>query len=222
MPPCKPRGLQTHRRGSEYYTVWCIQIRGLVGSDAYRVVTGELIRHFPAPLTAAESTRLNDFAISSPVISSAASVIHHVQDIPVDAHTYWCALRDTFQPTNAQGLLRLLTRFWGLSLPAASPEAFDAFAKDYRATLGALQVLEVDLDKIYSLHLLAALPSAPAALQTTIAVANQLTLLKPHTTLDIVRNEVPCTAPAGGSIAVAAGAADPPPPPPCPACKANH
>ncbi|GAA5824433.1 hypothetical protein JCM3770_004613 [Rhodotorula araucariae] len=154
-------------------------------------MTGELTRHHPDPLTSAEWARLNNFSISSLVISCAASVIHHVQDVPVDAHGYWRALRAVFRPTDAQGSLRFLTRFWGLSLPAASPEAFDAFAKDYRATLAALRVAKS-------------------------------TLPKPDAILDIVRNEVLRTAPAGGSIALAAGAADPPLPSPCPACKANH
>ncbi|GAA5821704.1 hypothetical protein JCM3770_007228 [Rhodotorula araucariae] len=103
-----------------------------------------------------------------------------VQDVPVDAHAYWCTLRNAFRPTDVQGLLRLLTRFWGLSRPAASPKAFAA------------------------LHLFAALPFSLAALQTTIAVANQSTLPKPGTILDIVRDEVLRTAPAGGSIALAA------------------
>ncbi|GAA5828961.1 hypothetical protein JCM3770_000698, partial [Rhodotorula araucariae] len=182
--PVTPAALpaDSHARGSENYEVWCIQIRGLVGPDAYRVMTGELTRHRPAPLTSAGWARLNDFAVSSLVISCAASVIHHVQDIP--------------------GSLRLLTRFWGLSLPVASPEAFDAIAKDYRVMLAALRVAKVNLDMVYSSHLFAALPSSLTALQTTIAVANH--------------------APAGGSIALAAGAADPWPPSPCPACKANH
>ncbi|GAA5822787.1 hypothetical protein JCM3770_000004 [Rhodotorula araucariae] len=127
-----------------------------------------------------------------------------------------------FPPTNAEGSLRLLTRFSGLSLPAASPEAFDAVAKDYRATLAALRVAKVDLDTIYSSHLLAALPSSLAARQTTIAVANQSTLPKPDAILNIVRNEVLRTAPVGGSIALAPGAANLPPSTPCPACKANH
>ncbi|GAA5828527.1 hypothetical protein JCM3770_005841 [Rhodotorula araucariae] len=165
-------------------------------------MTGELTRHRPASLTSAEWARLNDFAVSSLVISCAASVIHHVQDVP--------------------GSLRLLTRFWGLSLPAASPKAFDAFAKDYRATHAALRVAKVDLDTIDSSHLLAALPSSLAALQMTMAVANQSTLPKPDAILDIVRDEVLRSAAAAGSIALAAGAADPPPSLPCPACKANH
>ncbi|GAA6053046.1 hypothetical protein JCM3770_002399 [Rhodotorula araucariae] len=54
--PSRPAALPTdsHLRGSENYDVWCIQIRGLVGPDAYRVMTGELTRHRPAPLTSAE------------------------------------------------------------------------------------------------------------------------------------------------------------------------
>ncbi|GAA5831722.1 hypothetical protein JCM3770_004592, partial [Rhodotorula araucariae] len=118
--PSRPATLpaDSHLRGSENYDVWCIQIRGLVRPDAYRVMTGELTRHRPATLTSAEWARLNDFAISSLVISCTASVIHHIPDVPVDTHGYWRALRAAFRPTDAQGSLRLLTRFWGLSLPA--------------------------------------------------------------------------------------------------------
>ncbi|GAA5828207.1 hypothetical protein JCM3770_003259, partial [Rhodotorula araucariae] len=174
-----PLPADSHLRGSENYDVWCIQICGLVGPDANRVITGELTRLRPNPLTSTEWARLNNFAISSLVISCMASVIHHVPDVPVDTHGYWRALRAAFRPTDAQGSLRLLTRFWGLSLPAGR-------------------------------------------LTHAIAVANQSTLPKPDTILDIVRNEVLRTAPAGGSIALAAGNADPPTPLPCPACKANH
>ncbi|GAA5831214.1 hypothetical protein JCM3770_005813, partial [Rhodotorula araucariae] len=204
----RPAGLPTdsHLRGPENYDVWRIQMRGLIGPDAYRVMTGELTRAAPAPFSPAEWDRLNDFAISSLVISVAPSVIHHVQDVDVDAHTYWCTLREAFRPTDAQGALRLLTRFWGLSLPTASPEALEAFAKEYRSTLAALKVAHVDLDMIYSSHLLNALPSSLASLQTSIAVANQATLPTPDVILDLVRNEVLRAAPAGGSVALAAGA----------------
>ncbi|GAA6056495.1 hypothetical protein JCM3770_007030 [Rhodotorula araucariae] len=153
--PSRPAALpaDSHLRGSENYDVWCIQIRGLVGPDAYRVMTGELTRHRPAPLTSAE----------------------------------WPA--STTSPS----------RRW--SSPARRRSSTSMTSRS---------------------HLLAALPSLLAALQTTIAVANQSALPKPDTILDIVRNEVLRTAPAGGSIALAAGAADPPLPSPCPACKANH
>ncbi|GAA6050261.1 hypothetical protein JCM3770_002759 [Rhodotorula araucariae] len=86
----------------------------------------------------------------------------------------------------------------------------------------ALRLTKVNFDTMYSSHLLAALPSLRAALQTTIAVANQSTLPKPDAIINIVRNEIVRTAPAGRSIPLTAGASDPPTPWPVPACKANH
>ncbi|GEM07629.1 gag-Pol polyprotein [Rhodotorula toruloides] len=151
------------------------------------------------------------------------SVIHHVADCEHDAHAYWTALRDTFRPTDAQGALHLLTRFWSLSLPTASPEAFDTFAKDYKATLAALKTAKVDLETIYSSHLLNALPASLSSLQTSLAMANQSTLPRPDAILEVVRNEILRTAPSTSGVALlAARGNDAPPPSACPACKGMH
>ncbi|GAA5838230.1 hypothetical protein JCM11251_003432 [Rhodosporidiobolus azoricus] len=115
----------------------------------------------------------NELAVSSIVISCHSSVIHHIADCEHDAHVYWTALAAAFRRTDAQGSLRLLTRFWSLSLPTASAEAFDTFLKEYKATLASLKAAKVDLKVIYSSHLLSALPPSLNSLQTTLAVTNQ-------------------------------------------------
>ncbi|GEM12883.1 copia-type polyprotein, partial [Rhodotorula toruloides] len=189
--PSRPTPLPTdsHLRSADNYDVWCIQLRGLIGPDAYKVMTGTLARG-EGGISTLDWDRLNEFVVSTTVISCHSSVIHHVADCEHDAHAYWTALRDTFRPTDAQGALRLLTRFWSLSLPTASPEAFDTFAKDYKATLAALKTAKVDLETIYSSHLLNALPASLSSLQTSLAVANQSNLPRPDAILEVVRNEI--------------------------------
>ncbi|EGU10936.1 2-hydroxymuconic semialdehyde dehydrogenase [Rhodotorula toruloides ATCC 204091] len=152
--------------------------------------------------------RLNNFAVTSIIISCSHSVIHHVAACDHVAHDYWIPPCDAFAPTDAQGALRLLSRFWSLSLPAASPEAFDTFAQEYKATLLALKTADVDLEMVYSSHLLAALPSSLATLQTTIAVSNRSSLPSTDSILELPAPSAP-RAPR-------------PPPSPCPACQANH
>ncbi|GEM12654.1 gag-Pol polyprotein [Rhodotorula toruloides] len=222
--PSRPTPLPTdsHLRSADNYDVWCIQLRGLIGPDAYKVMTGTLARG-EGGISTLDWARLNEFVVSTIVISCHSSVIHHVADCEHDAHAYWTALRDTFRPTDAQGALRLLTRFWSLSLPTASPEAFDTFAKDYKATLAALKTAKVDLETIYSSHLLSALPASLSSLQTSLAVANQSTLPRPDAILEVVRNEILRTAPSTTGVALlAARGNDSPPPSACPACKGMH
>ncbi|GEM12653.1 gag-Pol polyprotein [Rhodotorula toruloides] len=222
--PSRPTPLPTdsHLRSADNYDVWCIQLRGLIGPDAYKVMTGTLARG-EGGISTLDWDRLNEFVVSTTVISCHSSVIHHVADCEHDAHAYWTALRDTFRPTDAQGALRLLTRFWSLSLPTASPEAFDTFAKDYKATLAALKTAKVDLETIYSSHLLNALPASLSSLQTSLAVANQSNLPRPDAILEVVRNEILRTAPSTTGVALlAARGNDSPPPSACPACKGMH
>ncbi|GEM11218.1 gag-Pol polyprotein [Rhodotorula toruloides] len=107
--------------------------------------------------------------------------------------------------------------------PTASPEAFDTFAKDYKATLAALKTAKVDLETIYSSHLLNALPASLSSLQTSLAVANQSTLPRPDAMLEVVRNEILRTAPSTTGVALlAARGNDSPLPSACPACKGMH
>ncbi|CDR39882.1 hypothetical protein NBRC10512_000405 [Rhodotorula toruloides] len=199
--PSRPTPLpaNSHLRSADNYDVWCIQLRGLIGPDAYKVMTGDLARG-----------EGGDFG------RRLGSPQRH------DAHAYWAALRDTFRPTDVQGALRLLTRFWLLSLPTALPEAFDTFAKDYKATLAALKTAQVDLETIYSSHLLNALPASLSSLQTSLAVANQSTLPRPDAILEIVRNEILRTAPSTTGVALLAARNSDPPSSPCPACKGMH
>ncbi|GAA6025248.1 hypothetical protein JCM10207_006239 [Rhodosporidiobolus poonsookiae] len=199
LPRPTPLPSDSHLRGADNYDVWCIQMRGLLGADAWGIMTGDIQR--PNGEGGIAWDKLNEFAVSSIIISCHASVIHHFAECEHSAHAYWSALRDNFRPTDAQGSLRLLTRYWSLSLATASPEAFDAFAKEYKAMLASLKAAKVDLETIYSSHLLAALPSSLNSLQTTLAVTNQGTLPKTDAILEVIDN---------------------PPPSPCPACKAMH
>ncbi|GEM12865.1 gag-Pol polyprotein, partial [Rhodotorula toruloides] len=197
--PSRPTPLPTnsHLRSADNYDIWCIQLHGLIGPDAYKVMTGTLARG-EGGISTLDWDRLNEFVVSTIVTSCHSSVIHHVADCEHEAHAYWTALRDTFRPTDAQGALRLLTRFWSLSLPTASPEAFDTFAKDYKATLVALKTAK-------------------------LAVANQSTLPRPEAILEVVRNEILRTAPSTTGVALlAARGNDSPPPSACPACKGMH
>ncbi|GAA5913711.1 hypothetical protein JCM6882_002323 [Rhodosporidiobolus microsporus] len=219
-----PLPVDSHLRGSDNYDIWAIQMRALVSSDTYAVLTGS----YPRPADAAAAAvwdRMNEFAVSSIIISCHSSVIHHVATCEHSASAYWKALQDVFRPTDAQGALRLLTRYWSLSLLTASPEAFNSFAKEYKATLASLKAANVDLEVIYSSHLLAALPSSLASLQTTLAVTNQGTLPRTDTIFEVVRNEIlrtSSTAPGVALLAAAASKDDSPPPSPCPACSAMH
>ncbi|GEM12750.1 gag-Pol polyprotein [Rhodotorula toruloides] len=153
--PSRPTPLPTdsHLRSADNYDVWCIQLRGLIGPDAYKVMTGTLARG-EGGISTLDWDRLDGFVVSTNLISCHSSVLHHVAD---------CALR-------------FLTRFWSLSIPTPSPETFDTFAKDYKATLAALKTAKVELETIYLSHLLNALPAFLSSLQTSLAVANQSTL----------------------------------------------
>ena len=227
--PSRPTPLpsDSHLRGPDNYDVWCIQLRGLIGPDAYKLMTGVTARG-EGGYSAENWDRLNEFAVSTISISCHTSVIHHVADCEYNAHAYWSALRTAFRPTDAQGSLRLLTRLWSLSLTAATPEAFDSFAKEYKATIAALTTATIDLDTIYTSHLLNALPPSLNNLQTLINMSSD-TLPKVDTLLEKIRNEIlrEANSSNGSSIALAAAAStspnrDGPPPSPCPNCKGNH
>ncbi|GAA5898856.1 hypothetical protein JCM5296_005624, partial [Sporobolomyces johnsonii] len=122
--------------------------------------------------------------------SCQQGVVHHIQHCPHDAFSYWVAFREAFAPTDAQGALRLLRRFWRVSLPAATPEAFDSFSKEFTEVLSALKAADVDLAMVYSSHLLAALPPALDSLQTTISVSNPVALPSTDALLELIRNEI--------------------------------
>ncbi|GEM12761.1 gag-Pol polyprotein [Rhodotorula toruloides] len=129
---------------------------------------------------------------------------------------------NTFRPTDAQGALRFLTRFWSLSIPTPSPETFDTFAKDYKATLAALKTAKVELETIYLSHLLNALPAFLSSLQTSLAVANQSTLPPRRYYRGRTQRDSPycaldhrCCPPRGPRKRLT-------PPSACPACKGMH
>ncbi|GAA5920454.1 hypothetical protein JCM5296_001736, partial [Sporobolomyces johnsonii] len=145
--PSRPTPLPTdsHLHGADNWGVWQVQMRGMLGID---------------------------YTVSSTIISCQQGVVHHIQHCPHDAFSYWVAFREAFAPTDAQGALRLLRCFWRVSLPAATPEAFDCFSKEFTEVLSALKAADVDLTMVYSSHLLTALPPALDSLQTTISVSN--------------------------------------------------
>ncbi|GAA5951661.1 hypothetical protein JCM21900_005752 [Sporobolomyces salmonicolor] len=212
-------------------------MRGLVGIDACRLMGGSLPRP-GADAGAGELAQwdcLKEFTVSSIIISCQQRIVHHLTHCPHDAHRYWVALREAFTPTDAQGALRLLRRFWQLSLPSATPDVFDAFSKEFSEVLSALKPADVDLDMVYSSHLLAALPPALDSLQTTISVSNPVALPNTDTLLELIRNEIlrssASLSPAFALLAsrTAPSASSPhrrtfreygvgPPPGPCPHC----
>ncbi|GAA6016628.1 hypothetical protein JCM10207_000127 [Rhodosporidiobolus poonsookiae] len=124
LPRPTPLPSDSHLRGTDNYDVWCIQMRGLHGADAWGIMTGNIQR--PNGQGGIAWDKLNEFAVLSIIISGHASVIHH---------------------------LRLLTRYRSLSLATASPKAFNTFAKEYKATLAWLKAAKVDLKTIYSSNL---------------------------------------------------------------------
>jgi hypothetical protein len=124
------------------------------------------------------------------VISAVQSVTHHVAACKRTATAYWAALREVYRPTDAQGAQRLLTRFWGLTLPVATPEAFETFLNEYPAALAAIKAADVKLETVYSSHLLKALPPALSASKTSLAITNSSELPSTDRILDLVRNEV--------------------------------
>ncbi|GAA5882802.1 hypothetical protein JCM1840_004960, partial [Sporobolomyces johnsonii] len=162
--PSRPTPLPTdlHLRGVHNWGMWQGQMRGLLGIDAWKVTTGVLLRpeDDAGAVTRAGWDHLNEYAVSSIIISCHQGVIHHIQHCPHDTFSYWVVFREAFAPTDAQGALRLLRRFWRVSLAAATPEAFDSFSKEFTEVLSALKAADVDSFSIYSSHLLAALPPA--------------------------------------------------------------
>ncbi|GAA6026934.1 hypothetical protein JCM8202_005054, partial [Rhodotorula sphaerocarpa] len=221
--PLKPTPLpvDAHLRGPDNYDVWTIQLRALVGQDACRLLDG--LARDNSEMDYSTWDRINEFTISSIVISCSQSVIHHVANCTRLAHAYWEALRDAFRPTDAQGALRLLTRFWGLSLTAATPEAFDLFSKDYKAALAAIKAADVKLETVFSSHLLNALPPALSAFQTSLAISNSSELPSTNRILELARNEIlRILSPSSGLSVALAASSHPPPPAPCPACGKTH
>ncbi|GAA5944042.1 hypothetical protein JCM1841_006930 [Sporobolomyces salmonicolor] len=165
---------------------------GLVGIDAWRLMTG-LLPHPGANAGAGELAQwehLNEFAVSSIISSCQKRVVHHLTHCPPDVQHYWVALCEAFTLTDAQGALCLLCRFWQLSLPSATLDAFDMFSKDFFDALSALKAADVNLDKVYSSHLLAVLPPALDSLQTTISVSNPVALPTTDTLLELIRNKI--------------------------------
>ncbi|GAA5993774.1 hypothetical protein JCM10908_006295 [Rhodotorula pacifica] len=137
---------------------------------------------------------------------------------------YWEALRNAFRPTDAQGALRLLTRFWGLSLTAATSEAFDLFSKEYKAALAAIKAADVKLETVFSSHLLNAFPPALSAFQTSLAILNSSELPSTDRILEFARNGILRISSSSMSPSVAAltASSKPSPPAPCPACGKAH
>ncbi|GAA5877467.1 hypothetical protein JCM3774_001621 [Rhodotorula dairenensis] len=124
--------------------------------------------------------------------------------------------------TDAQGAQRLLTRFWGLTLPAATPEAFETFLKEYRAALAAIKAADVKLETVYSSHLRNTFP--PALFQTSLDIINLSELPSTDCIFDLVRSEVlrlSLSSLLSTSVALTASS-ELPPPSPCPACKGTH
>ncbi|GAA5966515.1 hypothetical protein JCM21900_001873 [Sporobolomyces salmonicolor] len=192
LPSCStPLPTDSHLSGADNYGVWELQMRGLVGINAWRLMTGSLLRPVANAGTGelAQWGRLNEFAVSSIIISCQQHIVHHLTHCPHDAHRYWVALHEAFPPTDAQGALRLLRRLWQLSLPSATPDAFDTFPKEFSEVLSALKAVDVNLDMVYSSHLLAVLPPVLDSLQTTISVSNPVALPNTNALLELIRNE---------------------------------
>ncbi|GAA5874613.1 hypothetical protein JCM1840_007427 [Sporobolomyces johnsonii] len=137
--------------------------------------------------------------------TGAQGIVLHIQHCPHDAFSCWVAFREAFAPTDAQGALRLLRRIWRISLPAATPEAFDSFSKEFTEVLSALKAADVDLAMVYSSHLLAAVPPALDPLQTMIRVSNPVALPSTDALLELIRNEIlhasSSSSPAAGLLA---------------------
>ncbi|GAA5920688.1 hypothetical protein JCM6882_006533 [Rhodosporidiobolus microsporus] len=93
-----PLPVNSHLCGSDNYNIWEIQMRALVGSDTYAVLTGSYSRPTDAA-AAAVWDRMNEFTISSIIISCHLSVIQHVAACEHSASAYWKALRNVFQLT---------------------------------------------------------------------------------------------------------------------------
>ncbi|GAA5884803.1 hypothetical protein JCM1840_000190, partial [Sporobolomyces johnsonii] len=134
--------------------------------------------------------RLNEYAVSSIVISCQQGVVHHIQHCPHTAFSYWVAFCEALAPTDAQGTLRLLRHFWRISLPGAMPEVFDSFSTEFTEVLSAHKAADVDLAMVYSSHLLATLPPALDSLQVTISVSNPVALPSTDALLELIRNEI--------------------------------
>ena len=125
-----PLLVASHLRGSDNYDVWTIQIRALVGVNACKGIDSEQRKGGLFDPTLWDC--LSKFVMSTIVISAHQSVIHDAAGCKRTATAYWAALRNVYLATDVQGAQRLLTRFGGLTFPAATPELFETFLKEYQ------------------------------------------------------------------------------------------
>lgn len=129
-----PLLVASHLRGSDNYDVWTIQIRALVGVNGCKVIDSQPRKGGSFDPTLWDC--LSEFVMSTIVISAHQSVIHDAAGCKRTATVYWAALRNVYLATDVQGAQQLLTRFGGLTPPAATLEAFESFEtflKEYQA-----------------------------------------------------------------------------------------
>ncbi|GAA5949431.1 hypothetical protein JCM21900_004061 [Sporobolomyces salmonicolor] len=176
LPSCPtPLPTDSHLSGADNYSVWQLQMRGLVGIDAWRLMTASLPR--PGANAGAgelaQWDRLNEFAVSSIIISCQQHVVH---------------TSPTARMTPiATGLL-------------CARHSLRQTHKAFSEVLSALKAAEVDLDMVYSSHLLAPLPPALDSLQTTISVSNPVALPTTDALLALIRNKILHPFARGGGI----------------------
>ncbi|GAA5871002.1 hypothetical protein JCM3774_003500 [Rhodotorula dairenensis] len=202
--PNKPTPLRVtlHLRSSDNYNIWTIQLQALVGVDACKVIDGE--PHKDESFDPTLWDRLNELQAHGPGILDRPT-----RRLLPDGRAR--------RPTTSHS-------FWIRTLPAATPEAFETFSKEYRAALAAIKAANVKVKMVYLSHLLNTLPPALGAFQTSLAITNSLELPSTDHILDLVRNKVlrlSSAASSSTSIALTASS-ELPPPSPCPACKGAH
>jgi len=219
--PSRATGLPTdsHLKGSDNYAVWSLQMETVVGDDAFKVMNGDW-KKGDDYCTEREWLELDSHARKCITLSCSQEVMKEVTGIPKTSYSWWSKLRNTFQPNDAQGHHRLLSRLFNIVLSHASPESLKTFTHEYLEMVAQVHSEEIKVDEILSSQLLSVLPASLSHFQTSLALTYPDGLPEPRTILELLRNEVERNAPVH-SVALAAHSSGAPPRP-YPACKENH
>ncbi|GAA5999065.1 hypothetical protein JCM5350_007235, partial [Sporobolomyces pararoseus] len=216
--PSRPTGLpsDSHLKGSDNYAVWTLQMETVVGIEAYQVMSGNWLKGDKF-CTDREWEQLDSHARQCITLSCSQEVMKEITGVPKTAYSWWSTFKKVFQPHDAQGHHRLLSRLFSTSLTHASPESLKTFAHDYLQMVSQIQSEDIKVEEILSSHLLSALPTSLSHFQTSLALTHPNSLPDPRTILELLHNELARTTPSS-SVALAASTRGPPPGP-CPACR---
>ncbi|GAA5917937.1 uncharacterized protein JCM6883_004473, partial [Sporobolomyces salmoneus] len=159
--PTRPTGLpsDSHLRGLDNYAVWILQMETLVGNEGFKVMNGDWKKGGES-CTEAEWIRLDSHARQCITLSCSQEVMKELTGVAKTADSWWTTLQKVFQPSDAQGHYRLLSRLFAATLPHASLEALKSFSHDYLQMVAQIRSEDIKIDEILSSHLLSVLPNS--------------------------------------------------------------